>query len=287
MDYLKIAENAAREAGQLLRENFGKVKEIEYKTKNSLVTEVDRLSENLIVKVIRESFPSHDIFAEEAGRISNKSSHVWIIDPLDGTTNYAHTYPCFAISIALEVDGAIRLGVVYDPIRDEFFGAELGQGAYLNENSLKVSKASEIEESLLCTGFTHDNEWMVDENLRHFENFIRRAQAVRRDGSAALDLCYVACGRYDGFWELGLHSWDTAAGSLILKEAGGRITDFSGGSGVSPISPTGSGTGVQREGFQRTAQEFNIYGEETLATNGLIHDEMIKVLSLGRKNTIE
>ncbi len=283
MDYLKIAENAAREAGQLLRENLGKVKEIEYKTKNSLVTEVDRLSENLIVKLIRANFPSHDIFAEEAGRISNKSSHVWIIDPLDGTTNYAHTYPCFAISIALEVEGAIRLGVVYDPIRDEFFSAELGQGAYLNGNSFKVSKASRIEESLLCTGFTHEDEWMVDENLRHFENFIRRAQAVRRDGSAALDLCYVACGRYDGFWELGLHSWDTAAGSLIVKEAGGKITDFSGGAGVSQISPTGSGTWVQREGFQRTAQEFNIYGEETLATNGLIHDEMIKVLSLARQ----
>ncbi|MGH7802498.1 MAG: inositol monophosphatase family protein [Thermodesulfobacteriota bacterium] len=286
MDYLKIAEIAAREAGQLLRENLGKVKEIEYKTKNSLVTEVDRLSENLIVKVIRENFPSHDILAEEAGRISNKSSHVWIIDPLDGTTNYAHTYPCFAISIALEVEGAIRLGVVYDPIRDEFFSAELGQGAYLNGNSFKVSRASKIEESLLCTGFTHDNEWMVDENLRHFENFIRRAQAVRRDGSAALDLCYVACGRYDGFWELGLHSWDTAAGSLLVKEAGGKITDFSGGSGASPIPPTGSGTGIKREGFKGTAQEFNIYGEETLATNGLIHDEMIRILSQGRKKHV-
>ena len=283
MDYLKIAEIAAREAGQLLIDNFGKVKEIEYKTKNSLVTEVDRLSENLIVKVIRENFPSHDILAEEAGRISNKSSHVWIIDPLDGTTNYAHTYPCFAISIALEVEGVIRLGVVYDPIRDEFFSAELGQGAYLNGNSFKVSKASKIEESLLCTGFTHENEWMVDENLRHFENFIRRAQAVRRDGSAALDLCYVACGRYDGFWELGLHSWDTAAGSLIVKEAGGKITDFSGGSGASPISQTGPGTRIKREGFKGTAQEFNIYGEETLATNGLIHDEMIRILSLGKE----
>ena len=283
MDYLKIAENAAREAGLLLREKFGKVKEVEYKTKNSLVTEVDRLSENLIVKVIRENFPSHDILAEEAGRISNKSSHVWIIDPLDGTTNYAHTYPFFAISIALEVEGVIRLGVVYDPIRDEFFSAKLGQGAYLNGNSLKVSKTGKIEESLLCTGFTHENEWMVDENLRHFENFIRRAQAVRRDGSAALDLCYVACGRYDGFWELGLHSWDTAAGSLIAKEAGGKITDFSGWSGVSPISPTGSGTGIKREGYKGTAQEFNIYGEETLATNGLIHDEMIRVLSLARQ----
>jgi myo-inositol-1(or 4)-monophosphatase len=257
LDYLKVAEIAAREAGHILRENLGKVKEVCYKGKHSLVTEVDRLSENLIVSIIRSHFPLHDFFAEEAGRVGNKSSHVWIIDPLDGTTNYAHTYRCFAISIALEIDEIIKMGIVYDPIREEFFSAELGQGAYLNSNLLEVSKAGFLEESLLCTGFTHENEWMVDENLRHFENFIRRSQAVRRDGSAALDLCYVASGRYDGFWELGLHSWDTAAGSLIVKEAGGKITDFSG-------------------------KEFNIYGNETLATNGLIHDEMIKILSSAR-----
>lgn len=261
LDYLKVAENAARGAGRLVRENLGKVKEVTYKAKNSLVTEVDRLSEDIIIKSIRSNFPTHDIFAEEAGRIRNKSTHVWIIDPLDGTTNYAHTYPCFAISIALEVRGVIRMGVVYDPVREEFFSAELGQGAYLNGRLLEVSKAGTLDESLLCTGFTHENEWMVDENLRHFENFIRGSQAVRRDGSAALDLCYVASGRYDGFWELGLHSWDTAAGSLIVKEAGGKITDFSG-------------------------KEFSIYGEETLATNGLIHNEMIRVLSFGRQKDI-
>jgi myo-inositol-1(or 4)-monophosphatase len=258
LNYLEVAKKAAWEAGNILKENLGRVKEVEYKGKNSLVTEVDKSSEDLIVKIIKSSFPSHGILAEEAGRDRKTSSYLWIIDPLDGTTNYIHTYPVFSISIALEVEGIIRLGIVYDPIREEFFSAELGKGAYMNEKSIRVSRVSAIKESLLCTGFTHENEWMVDENLRHFENFIRRAQAVRRDGSAALDLCYVACGRYDGFWELGLHPWDTAAGFLILKEAGGKITDFSG-------------------------KEFSIYGEEIVATNGIIHDEMISVLSLGRR----
>jgi myo-inositol-1(or 4)-monophosphatase len=161
------------------------------------------------------------------------------------------------VSIALEIEGVIKLGVVYDPIRDEFFSAESGNGGYLNGDKIKISETRVVEESLLCTGFTHENEWMVDENLKHFENFIRRARAVRRDGSAALDLCYVACGRYDGFWELGLHAWDTAAGLLILKESGGGVTDFSN-------------------------SEFTIYGEEILATNGMIHDEMIGILSLGK-----
>ncbi len=257
MDYLKVAEEAAREAGKILRERLGSVKEIEYKAKNSLVTEVDRLSENLIARIIKSHFPSHDILAEESGRNRNSSTYIWIIDPLDGTTNYAHTYPVFSISIALEVEGIIRLGIVYDPIREEFFSAELGTGAYINRENIRVSKVKTVRESLLCTGFTHENDWMVDENLRHFENFIRKAQALRRDGSAALDICYVACGRYDGFWELGLHAWDTAAGSLILRESGGEIADFSG-------------------------KEFNIYGEETLATNGIIHDEMIWLLSLGK-----
>lgn len=262
MNYLSVAEESAREAGKFLRENIGKIKEIEYKTKNSIVTEVDRLSENLIIKIVNSKFPSHGILAEERGKSRDASAYIWIIDPLDGTTNYAHTYPFFSISIALEVEGVIRLGVVYDPIREEFFSAELGMGAYMNKENIRISKVQAVGESLLCTGFTHENAWMVNENLRHFENFIRNAQAIRRDGSAALDLCYVACGRYDGFWELGLHPWDTAAGALILSESGGKITDFSGG-------------------------EFNIYGEETLATNGLIHDEMIDVISLARKNRYE
>jgi myo-inositol-1(or 4)-monophosphatase len=254
---MKVAEEAAREAGKILRGKLGSVKEIDYKAKNSLVTEVDRLSENLIAKIIKSNFPSHDILAEESGRTRNSSTYIWIIDPLDGTTNYAHTYPVFSISIALEVERIIRLGIVYDPIREEFFSAELGTGAYINRENIRVSKVKTVRESLLSTGFTHESDWMVDENLRHFENFIRKAQAIRRDGSAALDLCYVACGRYDGFWELGLHAWDTAAGSLILRESGGEITDFLG-------------------------KEFDIYGKETLATNGIIHDEMIRLLSLGK-----
>jgi myo-inositol-1(or 4)-monophosphatase len=257
LSYLEVAEKAAQEAGKVLKDNLGKVQEIEYKAKNSLVTEVDNLSEGLIIEIIKSSFPSHGILAEESGRDKRISSHVWIIDPLDGTTNYAHTYPVFSVSIALEVEGVIRLGVVYDPMREELFSAELGKGAYMNGKVIRVSQTRAVEESLLCTGFTHENEWMVDENLRHFENFIRRSRAVRRDGSAALDLCYVACGRYDGFWELGLHPWDTAAGFLILKEAGGLVTDFSGNG-------------------------FSIHDEEILATNGLIHDEMIGVISLCR-----
>lgn len=261
MNYLSIAEVSAREAGEILRENIGKIKEIEYKTKNSLVTEADRLSESLIVKTIKSNFPSHGILAEERGESGGASAYVWIIDPLDGTTNYAHTYPVFSISIALEVEGIIRLGVVYDPIREELFSAELGNGAYMNGGNIGISKVRAVRESLLCTGFTHESEWMVNENLRHFENFIRNAQAIRRDGSAALDLCYVACGRYDGFWELGLHPWDTAAGALILEESCGKITDFSGG-------------------------KFDIYGKETLATNGLIHDEMIDVISLEREKQV-
>lgn len=261
MSYLEVAEEAAREAGKILRENLGKVKEIEYKAKNSLVTEVDTKSEVLIIKIIKSNFPSHDILAEESGRDRKTSTHIWIIDPLDGTTNYAHAYPVFSISIALEIEGVIRLGIVYDPIRDEFFSAEFGKGAYLNRDKINVSETRNAEESLLCTGFTHENEWMVDENLRHFENFIRRSQAVRRDGSAALDLCNVACGRYDGFWELGLHPWDTAAGVLIVKEAGGSVTDFSN-------------------------SEFSIYSEEILATNGIIRDEMISILSQGRGKRI-
>jgi len=251
--YLEVADRAAREAGKILRDYLGKVNEVEYKAKNSLVTEVDKLAEELIIKIIKSNFPSHDIFAEESGRNKKTSNYLWIIDPLDGTTNYAHTYPVFSISIALEVDDTVRMGIVYDPMRDELFSAELGKGANINGNAIKVSKTKTVEESLLCTGFTHENEWMVEENLRHFQNFIRKARAVRRDGSAALDLCYVACQRYDGFWELGLHPWDTAAGYLILKEAGGRVTDFSG-------------------------NEFKIHFEEILASNGIIHEEMMQIL---------
>ncbi len=255
MNYLEIAEQAAREAGVVLLENLGKVKEIEFKAKNSLVTEVDKLSEEIIINKIKKSFPSHDIFAEESGRDSEDSDHLWLIDPIDGTTNYAHAYPFFSISIALEVNGVVEVGLVYDPVKDEMFTAELAKGAYLNNKPIEVSKSYAIEHSHVCTGFMHEIEWMVEANIKHFGNFIRRARAVRRDGSAALDVCYVACGRFDGFWELGLNPWDTAAAVLILKEAGGHITTFSGG-------------------------EYSIYMKEILASNSIVHDQMIEILAL-------
>jgi len=253
--YLEVAEKAAREAGKVLIENLGKVKEIEFKAKNSLVTEVDKFSEEIIISSIKKHFPSHDYFAEESGRHSRESDHVWIIDPLDGTTNYAHAYPFFSVSIALEIEEVVKVGLVYDPVKEELFTAEEGKGSYLNGNPIKVSKSHAIEHSHVCTGFMHEIEWMVEANIKHFGNFIRRARAVRRDGSAALDLCYVACGRFDGFWELGLNPWDTAAGALILKEAGGHVTTFSG-------------------------DEYSIYLQEILGSNSIIHDHMIGILSI-------
>ncbi len=257
MLYINVAEKAAREAGEVLRANLGKVKEITFKGKNSLVTEVDKLSEDIIIDSIKRTFPSHDVFAEESGRRSTSSEYVWIIDPLDGTTNYAHGYPFFSVSIALEIGGAVKAGLVYDPVKDEMFSAELGQGAFMNGEPICVSRSDRLDESHLVTGFVHDDARMVEENLRHFGDFIWRARAVRRDGSAALDLCYVACGRFDGFWELGLNPWDTAAGALIVEEAGGRVTNF-------------------------TGDEYSIYVREILASNSGIHSEMMDVLSKNR-----
>ncbi len=255
MNYLEIAEKTAREAGVILLENLGKVKEIEFKAKNSLVTEVDKLSEEIIISNIKSSFPEHAIFAEESGRDSITSDHVWLIDPIDGTTNYAHAYPFFSISIALEVRGEVIVGLVYDPVKDEMFTAEEGKGAFLNGEPIAVSKSDAIEHSHVCTGFMHEVEWMVEANIKHFGNFIRRARAVRRDGSAALDLCYVACGRFDGFWELGLNPWDTAAAVLILKEAGGHVCKF-------------------------TGDQYSIYDKEILATNSIVQDQMMEILAL-------
>ncbi len=258
MSYIRVAEKAAREAGAHLLRELKREKEYEYKYKNSMVTEVDISSEDLIIDIIQTKYPSHSIIAEERGELENDSSFRWIIDPIDGTTNYLHRYPFFSVSIGLEIDGVISAGVVYNPMRDELFTAEIGKGAYMNGSPIKPSRINTIEESLLTTGFTHKEGWMVDEGIFHLEKFIYRAQGFRRDGSAALDLSYVAMGRVDGFWEIGLHCWDVAAGSLILTEAGGAISDFS-------------------------DAEYDIYGIELLATNGLIHDEMIEVLLLGRE----
>jgi myo-inositol-1(or 4)-monophosphatase len=255
VNYLEVAEETAREAAKVLLENLGKVKEIEFKAKNSLVTEVDKLSEKIIISNIKKNFPTHDIFAEESGKDLSDSDYLWLIDPIDGTTNYAHAYPFFSISIALEVKGEVIAGLVYDPVKDEMFTAEKGKGAFLNGEPISVSKSDEINHSHLCTGFMHEVEWMVEANIRNFGNFIRRARAVRRDGSAALDLCYVACGRFDGFWELGLNPWDTAAAVLIVKEAGGHLCKFNG-------------------------DAYSIYDKEILATNSIIDEQMMEILSL-------
>jgi myo-inositol-1(or 4)-monophosphatase len=255
VNYLEVAEETAREAAKVLLENLGKVKEIEFKAKNSLVTEVDKLSEKIIISNIKKNFPTHDIFAEESGKDLSDSDYLWLIDPIDGTTNYAHAYPFFSISIALEVKGEVIAGLVYDPVKDEMFTAEKGKGAFLNGEPISVSKSNEIKHSHVCTGFMHEVEWMVEANIRHFGNFIRRARAVRRDGSAALDLCYVACGRFDGFWELGLNPWDTAAAVLIVKEAGGHLCKFNG-------------------------DAYSIYDKEILATNSIIDEQMMEILSL-------
>ncbi len=254
MSYLDTAIKAATESGGILLANLGKAEKVNLKAKNDLVTEIDLLSENLIVDLIVSSYPTHCILAEEGGQSDNSSDYKWLIDPLDGTMNYAHSYPFFSVSIAMEYKGKVILGVVYDPIKDEMFSAEVGKGAFLNGNLIKPSGADKLENSLLATGFLHEDERLVEMNLVNFCKFIRGARGVRRDGSAALDLCYVACGRYDGFWELGLHPWDTAAGAFIIKESGGFVTNISGG-------------------------DFTDYKGEILASNGLIHKRMVEVLS--------
>ncbi len=251
-DFMKLASEAARQAGKVLREGLGKRKRIEYKGEINLVTEIDRRAERVITKLIRASYPEHAILAEEGESKKGRTGYKWIIDPLDGTTNYAHGYPCFCSSIALEQEGKIILGVVYDPLRDELFSAEKAKGAHLNGKRISVSSTGRLIRSLLATGFTYDIK-RDQRNLKHFRNFILSSQAIRRDGSAALDLCYLGAGRFDGFWELKLSAWDVAAGALIVEEAGGKVTDFRGG-------------------------KFSIYSREILASNGRIHQEMIGIL---------
>ena len=256
-NYLAIAIRAARESGKIQLEWLGKEKRVEFKGEINLVTEVDRICERRIVEIIKEAFPEHNILTEETPMPAGSSPYRWIIDPLDGTTNYAHGYPCFCTSIALELGGELVLGAIYDSLLDELFTARHGEGAFLNGERITVSTTERLNEALLCTGFPYDLRESSVNNLDHFNNFVMEAQAIRRDGSAALDLCYVAAGRFDGFWELKLNAWDVAAGTLIVEEAGGVVTDFNGG----PL---------------------DIYGQETLATNGRIHEEMVRVLQRKR-----
>lgn len=248
----------AREAGRILAERFGRHIQITQKGLIDLVTEADFAAERLIIERINSYYPRHTVLAEESGSSvregAETSEYKWIVDPLDGTTNYAHGYPCFCISIALEQRGKLIIGVIYDPTRDEMFAAERGAGATLNGRTIRVSEIDDLNSALLCTGFPYDVRERGDFG-RHFVNFINHAQAVRRDGSAALDLAYVAAGRFDGFWEEGLRPWDVAAGVLIITEAGGRVSHYDN-------------------------SDFDIYTAPLLASNGLLHEAMIEVLSL-------
>jgi len=252
-DVLIVASEAARAAGSVLRENIQGKREISYKGDINLVTEMDTRSERIIVEMLRASFPDHGIIAEEETKIQTGSGYRWIIDPLDGTTNYAHGYPCFSVSIALEHEGDAIAGVVYDPMREELFSARKGGGASLNGKPIRVSAADTLIKSLLATGFPYDRKTSDKNNLDYFHELLMASQEVRRDGSAALDLCSVAAGRFDGFWELKLKPWDVAAGSLIVLEAGGMVTDLS-------------------------QNAFDINAEEVLASNGRIHRQMAEVL---------
>lgn len=253
---LNFAIQMAHDAGRILADRFGRALQIKHKGDIDLVTEADLASERLIIERIKNYYPRHNILAEESGAsvAEGASEWKWIVDPLDGTTNYAHTYPCFCVSIGLEHKGEIALGVIYDPMRDETFAAERGEGATLNGRRIRVSEVDDLNEAMLCTGFPYDVRDHGD-FARHFSNFIKHAQAVRRDGSAALDLASVACGRFDGFWEEGLRPWDVAAGVLLVEEAGGRVSHYDGA-------------------------PFNIYTPPIMASNGLVHEAMMHVLQL-------
>ncbi len=248
--------DAALKAGRFLLDHFGAKMSVEYKGDINIVTEADKACEETIVKTILLAFPDHGILAEEGDSRRGNSSFSWVIDPLDGTVNYWHGYPHFCTSIALRDKSETVVGVVYSPITGELFTAEKGGGAFCNGKPISVSSTETLIESLLITGFPYDVQECADTYLVHFANFLRHAQAVRRDGTAALDLCYLAMGRFDGFWEFGLFPWDVAAGSLIVEEAGGRVTLFD----DSPL---------------------DIHAGEIAASNGKIHREVIAVLQDG------
>lgn len=257
-DYLKTAVLAAREAGKIQRERFRDAFLIDFKGDKNLVTEVDRASEEAIIGILRSTFPRCDILAEESGAVSRGSSRRWIVDPLDGTTNYAHGFPWFAVSIALEVDGETALGVVYHPMQDELYTAIRGEGAQGNGQRLSVSARRPLSACLLATGFPYDRTRTNENNFEHFISFQLAARAVRRAGAAALDLAYVAAGRLDGYWECKLQPWDVAAGKLLVEEAGGAVSNH--------------------DGEPHRTDDHRI-----LASNGLIHREMLDVLAASNR----
>jgi myo-inositol-1(or 4)-monophosphatase len=250
-----VALRAAKEAGAILRQGLEQGPTIEFKGVKNLVTDIDRRSEETIADLVRRKLPHHSVVCEEGTRLEGDSGYRWLVDPLDGTTNYAHGYPCFSVSIGVEKDGEMLFGLVYDPNLEELFTAERGNGAFLNDKRLQVSAIGALPDALLATGFPNDVAGTTQNNLDYFVRFMKRAQGVRRPGSAALDLCYVAAGRFDGFWELKLYPWDMAAGSLMVTEAGGRVTDLRGG-------------------------PHSLSNPQIVASNGLLHEEMLRVLAL-------
>ena len=252
---LETAKEAAYAAGEIQLSYFGKKKEISHKSNEyDLVTEADKLSEEKILSIIQANFPDHAILGEETGEHEgHKSGYLWVVDPLDGTTNFAHNFPHFAVSIGLVKDNKIIMGVVYDVCKNELFWAAEGTGAYLNSEPINVSKIVELKKSLLATGFPCSREKTLEENFVYFKKFVYKSQAVRRPGAAALDLCYVAAGRLDGFWELNLCPWDVTAGTCIVREAEGKVTNFD-------------------------SEKFNPEIKNIIASNSIIHDQMKEVL---------
>jgi myo-inositol-1(or 4)-monophosphatase len=252
----RVAIAAAYKGADVLRCQFGKISQVGKKGAIDLVTEADIESEKKILEIIRTAFSNHSVLAEESGLNKAVSDYKWLIDPLDGTTNFAHQLPIFSVSIAFAVKDEIFIGIVLNPVNGELFSAIRGQGAQLNGSPIRVSTTTKISESLLVTGFPYNiHEKIFDPIIARYAKCLRASQGIRRLGSAALDLCYVACGRFDGFWEQNLKPWDTAAGSLIAYEAGAQVTDFSN-------------------------RQFAIDAKEILATNGCIHKEMLSLLHL-------
>lgn len=248
----EIAVKAARSAGQLILGKMGNIKIDQKGTFNNLVTDIDRAAEAVILKILAEEFSGDEILAEESGASEGKGTgRRWLIDPIDGTNNFAHSYPFFCVSIALEEAGKSKMGVVFNPVANELFWAEAGKGAWLNDRQIKVSKINSLQQSLLSTGFSTNGA-----NMDKFKYLTSITHGVRRDGSAALDLCFIACGRTEGFWELRIASWDVGAGMLIVQEAGGQVSDMSG-------NPLNLSLG-----------RFNI-----VASNGLVHQELITALA--------
>lgn len=248
-NYLEAAVEIAREAGRILCEEFQKPLKIAYKGEADLVTQADKRSEAEIVSRLKEYFPEHAVAAEEGSGREIESEFRWHVDPLDGTTNFAHGYPCFSVSIALARGETLLAGVVFNPFYDELFAAARGEGATLNGEPIRVSRIPSLESSLLCTGFPVKKRGQAHANIEYYRDFTLKSHGVRRDGSAALDLACVAAGRFDAFWEFGLNKWDTAAGVLLVQEAGGRVSDFDG-------------------------RPYQLGGPVILATNGLVHEEV-------------